>query len=199
MCTVSKFKKIHWQLNTTLPKWQNYIFLLPLYADSNLTSKTESSVWGSSVTHSLFEVCSSLLELTSRMIREENCEEAALKLTQMMEVITQWIADSCLHLNVKKPNNLTLLTEQASDIHCSEQNSVYTWSEKRQVVSSLKCLSVILDSASKNKLSKLFQKHFSTNTFRFLWKYLTPQAAKIYFHAVISHMSLTADTITKPV
>ena len=95
----------------------------------------------------------------------------------------KWLADSCLHLNVKKTICM-FFKKRACKV--SPEPDVYVAGKRLQVVSDFKYLGIFIDSnLSFKKQVKHVTNVFNLVNFRYIRNGLTMQAAKLYFNAMI--------------
>lgn len=122
-------------------------------------------------------------------VHAKNKQQAASKLTAALVHVSEWLRNSCLHLNINKTVCM-FFTQKHAKTH---QPDVLIGDEKLMVVSDFKYLGIILDS------NLTFKKHvkkvantikFNLANFRHIRPYLTIEAANLFMHAMIfSHIS----------
>uniref|UniRef100_A0A8C6S602 Reverse transcriptase domain-containing protein n=1 Tax=Neogobius melanostomus TaxID=47308 RepID=A0A8C6S602_9GOBI len=116
-------------------------------------------------------------------------EEVAKKLSKTMEFVSQWLYNSCLHLNLKKTECI-FFTKRKSDLPDPE---LYIAGEKISVVTEYKYLGIILDSqfTFKKQVKKVIRTiKLNLANFRYIRQSLNTDAAKLFFYTMIMpHLS----------
>uniref|UniRef100_A0AAR2J957 Reverse transcriptase domain-containing protein n=1 Tax=Pygocentrus nattereri TaxID=42514 RepID=A0AAR2J957_PYGNA len=156
-------------------------------------------------------VCSSVniqmyADDTVLYVHAKNKQQAASELTAAMVLISDWLSNSCLYLNINKTVCMFFSQKLTEMI----QADVLVRGEKLKLVSDTKYLGIILDSnlSFKNQVKKVINTvKLNLANFRHIRPYLTTEAAKLFMHAmIVSHItycftswSQTSLSILKPI
>ncbi len=126
---------------------------------------------------------------TVSYVHAKTKQQAACKLMAVIDHVTHWLNNSCLHLNTKKTVYM-FFTKRSTD---SLTPDVYVAGEKLTVVSDFKYLGITIDSnlTFKKQIKSITNViKFNLSNFRHIRNCLTTNAATLCFNAMImSHLS----------
>ena len=124
--------------------------------------------------------------------RKTTCQ-ALEKLSAAMVNISNWLANSCLHLNVDKTVRILLCYYMSKSANSNPDPDVTVEGRRLSVVQEFKYLGIIIDSklTFKTQVKIVPNKlKFNLSNLRHIRNYLTTEASKLSFHAMIfSHIN----------
>ena len=119
----------------------------------------------------------------------KTAEEAATKVTDVLENITSWLNNNCLQPNISK--TVFMFFSKGHSI-ITEQDAFFS-GRRLQVVSEYKYLGVHIDTNLnfKTHIKKVCNKvKFNLSNYRYIRNFLSSAAAKLYLHSmVLSHIN----------